>query len=187
MCCMWTSKCARLVSLATPATRGLTVAGRCSDWKAAATAAMERVGEFVHQLNTTPELGALFSRLVEDEAAMAQLTEEQQRVAIMHNDEFRGSGTTLPRHARERLVALQVEVDRLRWQFTQNSHRHSEHDFTVPEFDLEDLPAECRCGLRGCSRCWCWHSHVVARGQGEHSQERLGWRVACAECQPVAV
>ena len=68
-------------------------------------------------------------------------TEEQRRVAEMHHEEFKAGGTTLPQEARDRVVKLQMEVDRLRWEFSQNAHNCPVTEFTVPEFNVEDLPA----------------------------------------------
>lgn len=67
--------------------------------------------------------------------------EEQRRVAEMHHEEFKAGGTTLPKDGRERVVKLQMEVDRLRWEFAQNAHNCPVTEFAVPEFDVEDLPA----------------------------------------------
>ena len=86
--------------------------GILREWEQAATEAMETISGFVHQLNTLPGVGLLLKNLVNDEAIMATLTPEQQRVAHLHDEEFRLCGTALPEKDRKMMVQLQVDADR---------------------------------------------------------------------------
>ena len=83
----------------------------------------------------------LLTLAIVDRDCLHTHTEEQRRVAEMHHEEFKAGGTTLPQEARDRVVKLQMEVDRLRWEFSQNAHNCPVTEFTVPEFNVEDLPA----------------------------------------------
>jgi Zn-dependent oligopeptidase len=84
--------------------------GRWALRREAAEMCFEKMAEYINHLNTDVGLYEIVAKLEEDEAVMANLNTEQQRMAMLLKQEFEHNGIHLDDAGRHRVRELQVRV-----------------------------------------------------------------------------